>query len=112
MSIGELAAAPQKDPLLTWYRMKFSLPSQRSDVWVPWRLHLIAAGNGFVYLNGHAIGRYWQAGPQHDFFLPECWLHFGDGQTNNLTLNLRPVNGSASIQSAAVEPYSGFAEER
>jgi hypothetical protein len=112
MNIGDLASALQKDPLLTWHRMNFSLPSPRADAWVPWKLHLAAAGNGFLYLNGHAIGRYWQAGPQHDFFLPECWLHFGTGQTNHLTLNLRPVDGNAAIQSATIAPYSDFAEKR
>jgi hypothetical protein len=71
---------------------------------------LEAKGNGFLYLNGHAIGRYWQAGPQHDFFLPECWLHFG--ATNNVTLSLRPVDKGAAINAAVVEPYSGFAETR
>ncbi|MDR3457540.1 MAG: beta-galactosidase [Verrucomicrobiae bacterium] len=112
MNIGELASIPPKDPLLTWYRMKFSSPLPRGGVWVPWRLHLVATGNGFLYINGHAIGRYWQAGPQHDFFLPECWLHFGVGQTNLVTLSLRPVDGNTAIQSVTVEPYSDFAEKR
>jgi hypothetical protein len=105
-------AASPTNAALTWYRMNFTLPSQQSGVWVPWRLHLMAAGNGFLYLNGHSLGRYWNIGPQHDYFLPECWLHFGDGQTNNLTLNLRPIDGNAVIQSAVVEPYSDFAEKR
>lgn len=110
IAIGQ-ASAPA-DSVLTWYRMNFVLPSPQSGVWVPWRLHLLASGNGFLYLNGHPLGRYWSAGPQHDFFLPECWLHFGDGQSNNLTLNLRPTSGEAVIQSAIVEPYSDFAERR
>jgi len=105
-------AAVQNHPLLAWYRMNFSLPAPRAGVWVPWRLHLVASGNGFLYFNGHALGRYWDAGPQHDFFLPECWLKSGGDRTNNLTLNLRPVDGRAAIQSATVEPYSGFAEKR
>jgi len=112
VAIGGAAATGQQDPLLAWYRMNFSLPLPHAGVWVPWRLHLTGTGNGFLYLNGHAIGRYWQAGPQHDFFLPENWLKFGDGETNNLTLSLRPVNGSAAIQSATVEPYFDFAEKR
>jgi hypothetical protein len=97
---------------LTWYRMNFSLPSPQAGEWVPWRLHLAASGNGFLYLNGHPLGRYWDIGPQHDFFLPECWLHFGDGQTNNLTLNLRPTKNGEAIASAVVEPYAQFAEKR
>jgi hypothetical protein len=112
ITISELASGPQKDPLLTWYRMKFSLPVANTHVWEPWHLHLNAAGNGFLYLNGHALGRYWQAGPQHDFFLPECWLNFGDGQTNEVTLNLRSVDGVATVQSVAVQPYAGYAEYR
>ena len=92
--------------------MNFLLPQPEAGVWVPWHLHLEAAGNGFLYLNGHAIGRYWQAGPQHDFFLPECWLKFGTDQTNCLALSLRPVDGGTAVQTAVVEPYAGFAEKR
>jgi hypothetical protein len=110
VSIGERPEPAPDNSLLTWYRMRFSLPSPRPEIWVPWRLHLLAAGNGFLYLNGHPLGRYWDAGPQHDFFLPECWLKFGGGATNVLTLNLRPTGNGAWIQSAAVKPYSEFAE--
>ena len=74
--------------------------------------NLNATGNGSLYLNGHPLGRYWQAGPQHDFFLPECWLNLGQGRTNLLALSLRPVDKGAAIQSAVVEPYSQFAEKR
>jgi Glycosyl hydrolases family 35 len=112
ISIGQRPASLTDNLLLTWYRMRFSLPSPRSGIWVPWRLHLMASGNGFLYLNGHPLGRYWEAGPQHDFFLPECWVKFGDDATNVLTLNLRPTTGGAWIQSAAVRPYSQFAEKR
>ena len=107
-----LGAATESSEPLTWYRLNFQLPAVQPDAWVPWHVHLEVAGNGFLYLNGHAIGRYWQAGPQHDFFLPECWLNFGDQAENNLTLDLRPVDGHAEIQAAVVEPYAGFAEKR
>ncbi|HEV2436027.1 MAG TPA: beta-galactosidase [Verrucomicrobiae bacterium] len=110
-NLGGADAVSPDQSRLTWYRMKFSLPAPQPGVWVPWRLHLIANGNGFLYLNGHAMGRYWEAGPQHDFFLPECWLNFG-GKPNNITLNLRPLNQGAEIRSATVEPYSDFAEKR
>ena len=111
VTIGQTVSGSENS-LLTWYRMNFSLPSPQAGVWVPWRLHLMAGGNGFLYLNGHPLGRYWNVGPQHDFFLPECWLHFGDGQSNNLTLELRPTENGTGIQSAVVEPYSDFAEKR
>lgn len=105
--IGPNSVAPE-GTMLAWYRMNFRLPSTKSHVWVPWRLHLNANGNGFLYLNGHALGRYWQAGPQHDFFLPECWLE----SENLVALSLRPVDKVASIESASVEPYADFAEKR
>jgi hypothetical protein len=107
-----LGAATRNCQPLTWYRMNFPLPDARPNLWVPWHVHLEATGNGFLYLNGHAIGRYWQVGPQHDFFLPECWLKFGEDQQNNVTLSLRPVDGSTEISVARVEPYAGFAEKR
>jgi hypothetical protein len=100
------------DGLLNWFRMNFQLPQLSPGVWVPWHLHLEAAGNGFLYLNGHAIGRYWDAGPQHDFFLPECWLNFGAGATNQITLSLRPTGQAVALRSATIEPYADFAEVR
>lgn len=109
VNLGPSSAAPDT-AMLTWYRMNFKMPSAKSHVWVPWRLHLNANGNGFLYLNGHPLGRYWQAGPQHDFFLPECWLNFG--KENLVALSLRPLDQGVSIQSATVEPYAEFAEKR
>ncbi len=109
VQIGSTSTAPE-GTMLAWYRMNFELPSRKSHVWVPWRLHLNAAGNGFIYLNGHALGRYWQAGPQHDFYLPECWLNFG--KANLIAVSLRPLTQGVSIQSASVEPYAEFAEKR
>jgi hypothetical protein len=53
-----------------------------------------------------------QLGPQLDFFLPECWLNFGPGKTNVLAISLRPVDGRADIQSAAITPDAAFAEPR
>jgi hypothetical protein len=97
---------------LAWYRLEFKLPRVESSIWTPWRLRLNAIGNGFLYLNGKPLGRYWQAGPQHAFFLPECWLNFGDQNRNVLTLCLNGTDKGASILSAIVEPYGEFAEKR
>ncbi len=111
----KLADAPPKDPdgtLLTWTRLRFELPTPKPNVWVPWRLTLDAGGNGFVYLNGHALGRWWEAGPQHDFYLPECWLNVGPGQTNVFTVELRPTDNPAAVKSAVVQPYAEQAEVR
>jgi hypothetical protein len=97
------------DALLTWYLMKFELPQQGPGVTAPWRLHLEAKGNGFIYVNGHCIGRYWQAGPQHDFFVPDCWLNFG--QANRIALDLRPVDKGVALQAASMVADPTFAVE-
>jgi hypothetical protein len=106
-------ASPASGPTnLCWYRLRFELPAADPHVWVPWKLHLQATGNGFIYLTGHALGRYWDVGPQWDFYLPECWLNFGPGSTNVVTLCLRPTKAAPSIQNASVSPYSDFSESR
>jgi hypothetical protein len=112
LDLGASSPAPPSNALLTWHRLRFVLRPPEPGVWVPWRVRLHATGNGFVYLNGHPLGRYWQAGPQRDFYLPECWLNFGDAQSNVLTLSLRPVDKDAAIQSAVIEPYADCAEAR
>ena len=35
-------------------------------------------GKGLVYVNGHAIGRIWEIGPQQTLYVPGCWLNKGD----------------------------------
>lgn len=110
--VGKQSASVPTASSLSWFRMHFSIPQANPAIWAPWRLHLVAGGNGFLYLNGHPLGRYWEAGPQHDFFLPECWLRSGDHSTNFLALDLRSTASGAWIESAAVTPYPGFSEER
>ena len=112
VTLGATTLTKATGAMLNWYRLNFNLPAPAAGVWVPWHVRLFATGNGFLYLNGHGIGRYWEAGPQHDFFLPDCWLNTGPGRKNILTLNLRPTDKGAAIQSAVVEPYAEFAEKR
>jgi beta-galactosidase len=35
---------------------------------------------GVVWVNGRNLGRYWDAGPQRDLFLPGCWLSKGKNE--------------------------------
>jgi hypothetical protein len=98
---------------LQWSRLKFQLPPLKKGIWVPWVARLTTTGNGFLYVNGHPLGRYWQVGPQHDFFLPECWMNFGPGKTNVLATCLRSVDGRpVSITSAEIVPVDQVAEFR
>jgi hypothetical protein len=92
---------PAPDALLTWYRIQFDLP-EKDPAPVPRHLHLEANGNGFIYLNNHCVGRYWQIGPQHDFYLPECWLN--PGKKNAIAVSLRPLNHGVAIHDASIVP--------
>jgi beta-galactosidase len=35
---------------------------------------------GGVWINGHALGRYWDIGPQHTLYVPGVWLKEGENQ--------------------------------
>lgn len=37
-------------------------------------------GKGLVYVNGHAMGRIWEIGPQQTLYMPGCWLKAGENE--------------------------------
>jgi beta-galactosidase len=37
-------------------------------------------GKGFVWVNGHNLGRFWKIGPQQTLFLPGVWLKKGKNE--------------------------------
>lgn len=37
-------------------------------------------GKGMVWVNGLAIGRFWEIGPQQTLFIPGCWLKEGENE--------------------------------
>ncbi len=37
-------------------------------------------GKGQVYVNGHAMGRFWSIGPQQTLYVPGCWLKKGKNE--------------------------------
>ena len=43
-------------------------------------------GKGYVWINGHNIGRYWSAGPQQAMFVPGSWLKVGTNEVVVLDL--------------------------
>ena len=58
-----------------FYEGNFSL-SKPGDTFLDVR----ALGKGAVWINGHAIGRYWNIGPQQTLYVPGPWLKAGDNQ--------------------------------
>lgn len=43
-------------------------------------LNLETWGKGLVYVNGHALGRFWEIGPQQTLYLPGAWLKKGENE--------------------------------
>ena len=109
---GNGAPTGKPSALATWYSMEFELPATKKGEWFPWSAVINGSGNGFVYLNGHPVGRYWQVGPQRQFFLPECFLNFGPGKKNVLSLCLRPTSSGAVLGGVEIKTYPGQGEIR
>lgn len=68
---------PNKDPLTApaYYRATFDL-NYPGDVF----LDMQKWGKGLVWVNGQAIGRFWEIGPQQTLFMPGCWLKKGKNE--------------------------------
>jgi len=43
-------------------------------------LNMEQFGKGLVYVNGHALGRFWEIGPQQTLYLPGPWLKKGENE--------------------------------
>ena len=54
-----------------------------------------AFGKGQVYVNGHALGRFWQIGPQQALYLPGCWLKKGKNEV--VVLDVVGPKGEATV---------------
>ena len=58
-----------------YYRSSFNL-KKTGDTY----LDMSSWGKGFVWINGHCLGRFWNVGPQQTMFLPGCWLKKGQNE--------------------------------
>lgn len=93
-----------RDGLLAWFSIDFDLSDIKNAETMLWKLRMNASGTGYIWLNGNNIGRYWEEGPQREFYLPECWLNLKG--KNSIVLGLREseTNG-AKIYGAEIAPY-------
>lgn len=66
---GEKTEAP------AYYRATFPL-EKTADTF----LDMNTWGKGMVWVNGHALGRFWDIGPQQTLYLPGCWLNKGENE--------------------------------
>ena len=65
-------------------------------------INMEAFGKGQVYVNGHALGRFWQIGPQQTLYLPGCWLKKGKNEV--IVLDVVGPKGEAGKVGADVMP--------
>ncbi len=93
----------KQNALFSWYRSEFKLPENAGKR--TWRLIVNASGNGYIYINGHNIGRHWEAGPQREFYIPECWLKLNKGEKNSIVLGLRQTVNGAVIRGMEIRSY-------
>lgn len=58
-----------------YYRGYFNL-NKTGDTFI----NMETWGKGQVYVNGHALGRFWSIGPQQTLYMPGCWLKKGKNE--------------------------------
>jgi beta-galactosidase len=87
---------PAAGPAL--YRGAFSI-GKPTDTFLDVR----AYGKGQVWVNGHALGRYWRIGPQGGLYLPGAWLHPGRNEVVLLDLDGGSVPPLTGVDHALVD---------
>ena len=58
-----------------FYRATFNL-KKKGDTFI----NMESWGKGMVWVNGYAMGRFWEVGPQHTLYMPGCWLKEGENE--------------------------------
>lgn len=71
-----------KQSMPAYYKATFTL-SKTGDTF----LDMSTWGKGMVWVNGHAVGRFWEIGPQQTLFMPGCWLK--EGKNEIVVLDLK-----------------------
>jgi beta-galactosidase len=76
-----LAANPEEPALPTFYSAHFNgSPPSGLSAYPILRIELGGMSAGFVWLNGHNLGRYPEKIPVDGIYLPECWINKGDNK--------------------------------
>ena len=72
---NDIALSDNTPSKIGYYRATFRL-NKTGDTF----LNMETWGKGQVYVNGHALGRFWSIGPQQTLYCPGCWLKKGDNE--------------------------------
>jgi hypothetical protein len=110
--LSPVASGSQLVPAFTWARAEFQINEVPGEWWIPWKLHIQAACDALLYLNGKFLGRYVTEGPQYDFFIPDTYLSAEKKRPNVLTLVLAYTEEVSPVRALRVEPYEEFALRR
>jgi beta-galactosidase len=60
-------------------------------------LDIRSLGKGAVWINGHAIGRYWNIGPQATLYVPGPWLKKGRNEVVLFDLQEQPKTAAPQL---------------
>jgi beta-galactosidase len=70
-------------------------------------------GKGLLWINGHALGRFWNIGPQDTLYVPGPWLKKGRNEV--IVFELKPGHGPAVLSGLTSPildgPTPGYAED-
>ncbi len=69
-------------------------------------LDLRGWGKGAVWVNGHALGRFWSIGPQQTLYLPGPWLHAGPNDVVVFDLDLPAKRTLAGLTKPVLDEVS------
>ena len=72
---NDMALASNTPSTIGYYKATFKL-KKTGDTF----LNMETWGKGQVYVNGHALGRFWSIGPQQTLYCPGCWLKKGENE--------------------------------
>ncbi len=81
-----------------FYRATFSV-ARPGDTF----LDLRGWGKGAVWVNGHALGRFWSIGPQQTLYLPGAWLRPGANEVIVFDLDVPPGRTLAGLRAPILD---------
>ena len=109
--VGSGSAASAASERLTsapaYYRSSFNV-KKIGDTY----LDMSSWGKGFVWVNGHCLGRFWEVGPQQTLYLPGCWLKKGKNEIVVLDLIGPAAEAWASQKGAAASQKGAEASQK
>lgn len=91
-----------------FYRNYFSCDKTPANVQPMWRVTFEGLSHGFVWVNGHNLGRYPEVIPIDGLYIPECWLNKGQ---NEVVIFDEYGNSPASVKIQAEQAASRYSYE-